>query len=113
MWKFLITFDWSCRSDAFNQLREHSGSCESLPAKTSESDYLNSTYLPLFHTNLDRRSSHDDDDLAVLNIAGVQHRHVQQVPQLVLTCTKYLEEHGLSTVGIFRVSTSKKRVRQV
>lgn len=93
--------------------REHSGSCESLPAKTSETEYLNSTFLPLFHTNLDRRSSHDDDDLALLNIAGVQHSHIQQVPSLVLSCTKYLEENGLNIVGIFRVSTSKKRVRQV
>jgi hypothetical protein len=93
--------------------REHSGSCESLPAKTSETEYLNSSFLPLFHSNLDRRSSHDDDELALLNIAGIQHSHVQLVPSLVLSCTKYLEENGLNTVGIFRVSTSKKRVRQV
>lgn len=36
-----------------------------------------------------------------------------QVPALVSTCCKFLEGHGLHTLGIFRVSSSKKRVRQV
>ena len=35
------------------------------------------------------------------------------VPPIVLTCIRHLEHHGLRTVGIFRVSSSKKRVRQV
>lgn len=35
------------------------------------------------------------------------------VPQMVTTCLRYLENHGLSTLGIFRVSSSKKRVRQL
>lgn len=91
--------------------RDNSGSCESLPAKT-DAEYLHNTFLPLFHTNIDRRSSHDDDDLQSSNIPGV-HNQLQQVPSIVLACTKYLEENGLDTVGIFRVSTSKKRVRQV
>lgn len=108
----------------------NSGSCESLPAKT-DAEYLHTTFSPLYHTNIDRRSSHDDDEIPS-NIAGV-HSQVQQVPSIVLgdtrvtprllsafnltpivsACTKYLEENGLNTIGIFRVSTSKKRVRQV
>lgn len=91
--------------------RDNSGSCESLPAKT-DAEYLHNTFLPLFHTNIDRRNSHDDVELQSSNIPGV-HSPLQQVPSIVLTCMKYLEENGLSTVGIFRVSTSKKRVRQV
>lgn len=94
-----------------HQHRDNSGSCESLPAKT-DAEYLHNTFLPLFHTNIDRRSSHDDDELHSSNIAGV-HSQVQQVPSIVLACTKFLEANGLNTVGIFRVSTSKKRVRQV
>lgn len=35
------------------------------------------------------------------------------VPNIVSTCLRHLEEHGLHTLGIFRVSSSKKRVRQV
>lgn len=92
------------------QHRDRSGSCESLPARTEFAEYLHNTFLPLSHTNIDRRSSHDDDEF--INIPGV-HSQLQQVPSIVLTCTRYLEENGLSTVGIFRVSTSKKRVRQV
>lgn len=35
------------------------------------------------------------------------------VPQMVSACLKYLEANGLHTLGIFRVSSSKKRVRQL
>lgn len=92
------------------QHRDRSGSCDSLPAKAEFAEYLHNTFLPLSHTNIDRRCSHDDDEIP--NLAGV-HNQLQQVPAIVLTCTRYLEENGLNTVGIFRVSTSKKRVRQV
>lgn len=62
-----------------------------------------------------RRKSSSDDESGLLdpaNLPGVQ-PHLMQVPSIVTACTKYLEENGLQTVGIFRVSTSKKRVRQV
>uniref|UniRef100_A0A0A1XK29 Rho GTPase-activating protein 6 n=1 Tax=Zeugodacus cucurbitae TaxID=28588 RepID=A0A0A1XK29_ZEUCU len=36
-----------------------------------------------------------------------------QVPTFITSCIKYLEEHGLHKVGLFRVSTSKKRVKQM
>lgn len=36
-----------------------------------------------------------------------------QVPKFVMSCINYLEENGLHKVGLFRVSTSKKRVKQV
>ncbi|XP_042152916.1 rho GTPase-activating protein 6 isoform X3 [Oncorhynchus tshawytscha] len=37
----------------------------------------------------------------------------RQVPRLVDSCCQHLEKYGLQTVGIFRVGSSKKRVRQV
>ncbi|XP_049623066.1 rho GTPase-activating protein 6 [Suncus etruscus] len=37
----------------------------------------------------------------------------RQVPRLVDSCCLHLEKHGLQTVGIFRVGSSKKRVRQL
>ncbi|XP_058147563.1 rho GTPase-activating protein 6 isoform X2 [Dasypus novemcinctus] len=37
----------------------------------------------------------------------------RQVPRLVESCCQHLEKHGLQTVGIFRVGSSKKRVRQL
>ena len=35
------------------------------------------------------------------------------VPTVVMMCIRHLEQFGLHTVGIFRVSSSKRRVRQV
>jgi hypothetical protein len=35
------------------------------------------------------------------------------VPTVVMMCIRHLEQFGMHTVGIFRVSSSKKRVRQV
>nr|XP_046261104.1 rho GTPase-activating protein 6-like isoform X2 [Scatophagus argus] len=37
----------------------------------------------------------------------------RQVPKVVDLCCQHLERHGLQTVGIFRVGSSKKRVRQL
>ncbi|CAO2624000.1 Rho GTPase-activating protein 6 [Lemmus lemmus] len=37
----------------------------------------------------------------------------RQVPRLVDSCCQHLEKHGLQTVGIFRVGSSKKRVKQL
>ncbi|KAM3607741.1 uncharacterized protein V6R79_012949 [Siganus canaliculatus] len=37
----------------------------------------------------------------------------RQVPRVVDLCCQHLEKHGLETVGIFRVGSSKKRVRQL
>lgn len=31
----------------------------------------------------------------------------------MITCIRHIEKYGLNTIGIFRVSTSKKRVRQL
>ncbi|KAL1427158.1 hypothetical protein MTO96_017666 [Rhipicephalus appendiculatus] len=46
----------------------------------------------------------DDDCLTV---------HGPQVPRVINCCLRYLENYGLNTVGIFRVSGSKRRVRQL
>lgn len=35
------------------------------------------------------------------------------VPNILNVCIRHLENNGLHTLGIFRVSTSKKRIRQV
>ncbi|NWX24203.1 RHG06 protein, partial [Aegotheles bennettii] len=36
-----------------------------------------------------------------------------QVPRIVDRCCKHIETHGLQTVGIFRVGSSRKRVQQL
>lgn len=35
------------------------------------------------------------------------------IPNILSECLSHLEAHGMHTLGIFRVSSSKKRVRQV
>ncbi|XP_069570887.1 rho GTPase-activating protein 36 isoform X1 [Brachyistius frenatus] len=37
----------------------------------------------------------------------------RQVPRVLERCCSHIENHGLQTVGIFRVGSSKKRVRQL
>ncbi|KAK6620475.1 hypothetical protein RUM44_006876 [Polyplax serrata] len=36
-----------------------------------------------------------------------------RIPNIVSSCLRHIETHGLHTLGIFRVSSSKKRVRQL
>lgn len=36
-----------------------------------------------------------------------------QVPQIVQTCVQYLQQNGLSVIGLFRVAGSVKRCRQL
>lgn len=44
---------------------------------------------------------------------GTQASGERQVPSFITACIQHLEEYGIHSVGLFRVSTSKKRVRQV
>lgn len=87
-----------------------SGSCESLPSKTiqlSDNDLLKGS-LSQFDI---RRNSHEESDEAMLE--GLERSDRPQVPSLIVTCVQHLEKFGLHAVGIFRKSTSKKRVRQL
>uniref|UniRef100_A0A3Q1JVW6 Rho-GAP domain-containing protein n=1 Tax=Anabas testudineus TaxID=64144 RepID=A0A3Q1JVW6_ANATE len=52
------------------------------------------------------RKKHPDKKLSLNPI-------YRQVPRIVDLCCQHLEKHGLETVGIFRVGSSKKRVRQL
>uniref|UniRef100_A0A668AJA1 Rho GTPase activating protein 6 n=1 Tax=Myripristis murdjan TaxID=586833 RepID=A0A668AJA1_9TELE len=52
------------------------------------------------------RKKHHDKKLSLNPI-------YRQVPRVVDSCCQHLEKYGLHTVGIFRVGSSKKRVRQL
>ena len=79
--------------------------------------FFQSTTGSLESLNLDRkRPSLASGDLGLSASSQDHLLNVEaggQVPALVSTCFKHLESTGLHTLGIFRVSTSKKRVRQV
>ncbi|XP_043215762.1 uncharacterized protein LOC122378590 [Amphibalanus amphitrite] len=68
---------------------------------------------------MEKRSSVQDSSLSLASDGGgagaeaALQPHVPQVPQLVTACIRHIETHGLHTVGIFRVSSSKKRARQL
>lgn len=47
------------------------------------------------------------------NIPSIDNSPPGEVPAIVMSCIKHLENYGLHTTGIFRVSTSLKRIRQV
>lgn len=50
---------------------------------------------------------------AAYRLNGVTRSRTLQVPVLVQACINHLTVNGLNVVGIFRVSTSKRRIRQV
>lgn len=57
-----------------------------------------------------RRGSQDENESIP---SGIHRYQTKQVPALVMACIQHLENYGLDKVGIFRVSTSKRRLRQV
>lgn len=94
---------------SLSSLADFSIEDEASPGSRSGSTHASSTFGSAF--NLDsidsprqRDSGSDDDSLSV---------HSPQVPRVVRCCLRYLEDFGLATVGIFRVSSSKRRVRQL
>lgn len=66
-----------------------------------------------------RRGSHDEDeDYGVIPgsgvvLEGLERSNREHVPALIIACVQHLEKYGLNTIGLFRKSTSKKRVRQL
>ncbi|XP_051862273.1 uncharacterized protein LOC117573151 isoform X2 [Drosophila albomicans] len=110
------------------KLNSNVRSCENLP--TNLLDYVSSSEqgsssdnLPYIHktptisksiqisrSQFDVRKS--DFDLNGISFDESNEKKLN-VPVFVLNCIKYLEDHGLQNVGLFRVSTSKKRVKQL
>ncbi|KNC20685.1 hypothetical protein FF38_07036 [Lucilia cuprina] len=120
-----------------HKLNENVRSCENLPTEhetqcdnvKSNSKYTTITnYLGNMTKSASRRISRSQTDVrrgshdhSVISThirdnddgADVPIYKPLQVPQFVTCCINYLEENGLHKVGIFRVSTSKKRVKQM
>ncbi|KAK1797933.1 hypothetical protein P4O66_007977 [Electrophorus voltai] len=71
-----------------------------------QSRLLEALQLSLPAESLSKRSKARDQRLSLNPI-------YRQVPRIVDLCCQHLEKYGLQTVGIFRVGSSKKRVRQL
>ncbi|XP_034741531.1 rho GTPase-activating protein 6-like isoform X3 [Etheostoma cragini] len=72
----------------------------------NQSRLLEALQLSLPVEAVGNRKKHHDTKLSLNPI-------YRQVPRVVDLCCQHLEKHGLQTVGIFRVGSSKKRVRQL
>lgn len=81
------------------------GSCDSLFTATAH----------LGHSDEGCGSSLEDDDGSGSSSVpkGIERMPQQQVPPVVMACIEHLTMYGLNVVGIFRVSTSKRRIREV
>lgn len=86
------------------------GSCESLFHLAGSTS---ATHLG--HSDEGCGSSLEDYDTSgsLSAPSGIQRTAQQQVPPLVMACIEHLTMYGLNVVGIFRVSTSKRRIREV
>ncbi|XP_071746398.1 uncharacterized protein [Lepeophtheirus salmonis] len=58
-------------------------------------------------------TTHFDFHRANDSLSAAAEDLVPSVPKIVIDCITHIEHYGLRTVGIFRVSSSKKRVRQL
>ncbi|XP_075951050.1 rho GTPase-activating protein 6-like [Anarhichas minor] len=72
----------------------------------NQSRLLEALQLSLPTETLNKKEKHRDKRLSLNPI-------YRQVPRVVDSCCQHIEKYGLQTVGIFRVGSSKKRVRQL
>ncbi|KAK0145004.1 Rho GTPase-activating protein 6 [Merluccius polli] len=72
----------------------------------NQSRLLEALQLSLLVEAPSNRKKHRDKKLSLNPI-------YQQVPRVIDCCCQHLEKNGLQTVGIFRVGSSKKRVKQL
>ncbi|ALC48091.1 maker369 [Drosophila busckii] len=71
---------------------------------SSTSQQISRSQFDIRNVDLDMDRSIYDDSKSTSQL---------NVPKFILSCIEYLEEHGLQKVGLFRVSTSKKRLKQL
>ncbi|XP_068612439.1 rho GTPase-activating protein 6-like [Brachionichthys hirsutus] len=72
----------------------------------NQSRLLEALQLSLPAETLSKKEKHRDKRMSLNPI-------FRQVPRVVDSCCQHIEKYGLRTVGIFRVGSSKKRVRQL
>lgn len=97
--------DLAAAADALSRRSDNaSESSLSSLADLSTEDCRKDSVESLRHRSSTTTDPGDEDWLAV---------NGPQIPRVVNCCLRYLENYGLNTVGIFRVSGSKRRVRQL
>lgn len=92
--------------------RIQSGSCDSLFSK-HDTRFTASNSGDSFSDAGGFGNSLDDDSASAKFSNGSVRQTQPQVPPLITACIDHLTNYGLHVVGIFRVSTSKRRIREV
>ncbi|CAL8268242.1 unnamed protein product [Lota lota] len=97
-----------CRPDAVQRIHRRGGvSVDCITdLDDNQSRLLEALQLSLPIEAPSNRKKHRDKKLSLNPM-------YQQVPRVVDCCCQHLEKYGLQTVGIFRVGSSKKRVKQL
>ncbi|XP_064537669.1 uncharacterized protein RhoGAP102A isoform X2 [Drosophila montana] len=110
-------------SSRVGKLNDNVRSYESLPTKSlnskhgASSDYItnlqksSSMSMQMSRSQFDMRNVELDLDRILFEES--KNSFMLNVPMFIIICIEYLEEHGLQKVGLFRVSTSQKRVKQL
>ncbi|XP_037942338.1 rho GTPase-activating protein 6-like [Teleopsis dalmanni] len=121
--------------DNSNKLNPNVRSCENLPSSTlsvtntsgenckglksgskigtNYFGYLTKSALSRSQSDMRRKSQEFDKNHSLSSSTEFFVTHDLQVPTFITLCIQFLEIHGLHQVGLFRVSTSKKRVMQM
>ncbi|XP_050742987.1 uncharacterized protein LOC108035990 isoform X3 [Drosophila biarmipes] len=99
------------------KLNDNVRSCESLPSKSLEFGYMDSSDCSSGSFNTIPKpaaslTQFEIGDTEPSFYKTYQDQLILMVPMFIINCIEYLEENGLQKVGLFRVSTSKKRVKQ-
>lgn len=89
-----------------------SGSCDSLFSKHDSRFTASNSGDSLSDAGGIGNSLEDDDASSKFSNGSVRQTQ-PQVPPLITACIDHLTNYGLHVVGIFRVSTSKRRIREV
>ncbi|XP_069968803.1 uncharacterized protein RhoGAP102A isoform X3 [Bactrocera oleae] len=105
-----LSRDNNSNSSRPNSVKSSSGYFDSLSNSTSMQKQISRS-----QSDVRRHSQELDlqDPSYFKEQSEIANQNALQVPTFIISCIKYLEEHGLHMVGLFRVSTSKKRVKQM
>ncbi|XP_031640723.1 uncharacterized protein LOC116352342 isoform X2 [Contarinia nasturtii] len=112
----ITSLDAALPGSAISSDGNYSGSCDSLFSKhDSRFTASNSgdSLSDVGGSGGGLGNSLEDDDASSKFSNGSARQTQPQVPPLILACIDHLTNYGLHVVGIFRVSTSKRRIREL
>lgn len=89
-------------------------SCRSLVSAPNDKHQLRSSSISAnLLPNLNEIQMKREDLQALLNNQNLSIRSEGLVPNIVKSCCNHIIEYGLDVVGIFRIDSSKKRIKEV